>query len=365
MNYKQEPLHIHTPVPNGTYEVTVTVTAHEEIKFTVLAQSRRFMAQDIELKKGCTTDITFNVSVCDYHKNGADYTHVEGVDIYIMCDGDFSAVSAVSPVDIPTIFIAGDSTVTDQSAEYPYSPTSAYCGWGQMFPQFLSTGIVVENHAQSGSTTEDFKNVNFTAFSDKIKEGDFLIIEFGHNDQKVEALDAFGGYSENLRYFINFARKKGATPIISSPINRIIFQKDGTLLNLLGDYRNAVKNVCEEMNVPFIDLWTRTTEFFEAAGAVKAWDYFWGNGTERDYTHTNDIGGNIVARFVADEIIKNNVQPIADLIKRDMIAVEMPEKDTSNTPQNSKELEHLKTIGLVNIPKASDLADLDKDISDI
>ncbi len=119
------------------------------------------------------------------------------------------------------------------------------------------------------------------------------------------------------------------------------------------------------MNVPFIDLWSRTTEFFEAAGAVKAWDYFWGNGTDRDYTHTNDIGGNIVARFVANEMIKNNVQPIADLIKKDMINVEMPKHDSSVKPQNSKEIEHLKTIGLVNVPKASELADLDKDITNI
>ena len=107
---------------------------------------------------------------------------------------------------------------------------------------------------------------------------------------------------------------------------------------MLGDYRTAVKNVCDEMNVPFIDLWSRTTEFFEAAGAVKAWDYFWGNGTDRDYTHTNDIGGNIVARFVANEMIKNNVQPIADLIKKDMINVEMPKHDSSVKPQNSKEI---------------------------
>jgi len=119
------------------------------------------------------------------------------------------------------------------------------------------------------------------------------------------------------------------------------------------------------MNVPFIDLWSRTTEFFEAAGAVKAWDYFWGNGTDRDYTHTNDIGGNIVARFVANEMIKNNVQPIADLIKKDMINVEMPKHDSSVKPQNLKEIEHLKTIGLVNVPKASELADLDKDITNI
>ncbi len=362
MNYKHKPLHISTPVPNGTYEVTITVTAHEDITFTILAQSRRFMAQDVTLKKGAVSDITFNVSVCDYHKNNEDFTAVEGVDIYIMCDGDFSAVSAVSPVEIPTIYIAGDSTVTDQPAEYPYTPASTYCGWGQMLPQFLNTGIAVENHAQSGSTTEDFKNVNFTAFKDKIKAGDFLIIEFGHNDQKIETLDAFGGYTENLKYFIDFARAKGAVPMISSPINRIIFKEDGTLLNLLGDYRNAVKKVCGEMNVAFIDLWSRTTEFFEAAGAVKAWDYFWGNGTDRDYTHTNDIGGNIIARFAADEIIKNDVRPIADLIKRDMIGVEMPERDNSAAPCNAKELEHIKTIGLVNIP---DLADIDKDITDI
>ena len=365
MNYEKEPLHISTSVPNGTYEVTVTVTAHEDIIFTILSQSRRFMAQDINLGKGESTDITFNVSVCDYHKNNEDYTNVNGVEIDIMCDGDFTALSAVSPVNIPTVYIAGDSTVTDQPAEYPYNATSTYCGWGQMFPQFLNAGIAVENHAQSGSTTEDFKNVNFTAFKDKIKKGDFLIIEFGHNDQKIDTLDAFGGYTENLKYFVNFVREKCANPIICSPINRIIFQEDGTLLNLLGDYRTAVKNVCDEMNVPFIDLWSRTTEFFEAAGAVKAWDYFWGNGTDRDYTHTNDIGGNIVARFVANEMIKNNVQPIADLIKKDMINVEMPKHDSSVKPQNSKEIEHLKTIGLVNVPKASELADLDKDITNI
>jgi hypothetical protein len=118
------------------------------------------------------------------------------------------------------------------------------------------------------------------------------------------------------------------------------------------------------MDVPCIDLWSRTTEFFEAVGATDAWGYFWGDGTDRDYTHTNDIGGRIVAQFAADEIIKNNVMPIADLIKNDMISVEIPEKSAAQSPQNSKELQHIKTIGLVNLP-TSTLADLDKDISKI
>ncbi len=365
MNYKNKPLHINTLVPNGTYEVTISITAHEDITFTILSQSRRFMVQDASLKKNEKKDYRFNVSVCDYHKNHENYTSVNGVNLDIVCDGNFSAVSAVSPSVIPVIYIAGDSTVTDQPAEYPYNPSATYCGWGQMLPQFLNTGIAVENHAQSGSTTADFLKVNFTAFSDKIKPGDFLIVEFGHNDQKLPELDAFGGYTENLKRFINFAREKGAVPIISSPINRIIFRQDGTLLNLLGDYRKAVQNICAEMEVSFIDLWSRTTEFFEAAGPVKAWDYFWSNGTERDYTHTNDIGGNIIARFAADEIIKNNIQPIADLIKKDIISVTMPEKKLDTYTQNTKELEHLKTIGLVNIPQALALTDIDKDITSI
>ena len=104
MNYEKEPLHISTSVPNGTYEVTVTVTAHEDIVFTILSQSRRFMAQDINLGKGESTDITFNVSVCDYHKNNEDYTNVNGVEIDIMCDGDFtSPVTQPSQTSLPNI----------------------------------------------------------------------------------------------------------------------------------------------------------------------------------------------------------------------------------------------------------------------
>lgn len=359
MNYENHPLHISTPVPNGTYEVTVTVTAHEDITFTIYAQSRRVMVQDDTMRNGEKKDFVFNVSVCDHHKRDAEYTVVSGVELDIACDGNLTAVSAVSPVSVPTVYIAGDSTVTDQPAEYPYSPSSTYCGWGQMFPQLLKTGIAVENQAQSGSATKDFIEINFTAFKEKIKEGDFLIIEFGHNDQKIKELGAFTGYADNLKFLINFARGKGASPIVCSPINRILFQEDGTLLNLLGDYRNAAKSVCEEMNVPFIDLWTRTTEFFERAGASKAWDYFRCDGADRDYTHTNDIGGSIVSRFVAQEMIEANVEPIASLIKRDMITVEMPEPDPDAKPMNAKEIEHIKTIGLVNMP------DIDRDITKI
>lgn len=357
-----EPLLIEVKVPNGNYEVCVTVKAHEDTVFSVLSQSRRFMAHDIEIKNGCQTDVIFNVNVCDVHKRDCDYYEVKTVQIYILTEGAVTATAAVSPVDVPTIYIAGDSTVTDQPAEYPYNLKSTYCGWGQMLPQFLKTGIAVSNHAQSGSTTQDFKEINFTAFCDKIKTGDYLIIEFGHNDQKIETLDAFGGYAENLRYFINFARKKGANPILCSPINRIIFQEDGTLLNLLGEYRNAVKSVAEEMRVPFVDLWSRTTEYFETAGPVKSWDFFWGNGTDRDYTHTNDIGGKLIAKMVSQELL-NQKTAFWEFIKSDDIQITQIFADKGDKADNSNELSHLKTIGLVNTP--SKLTDIDNDITNI
>lgn len=360
-SYSKEPMEIKIPLPNGTYEVTVTVTASDDTVFTILAQTRRFMVQDEPIRKGEKKSFTFAVSVCDYHMHGSEYTKVYGVEIYILCDGGITAAAAVSPLDLPTFYICGDSTVTDQKARYPYNPKSTYCGWGQMFPQLLDEKLAVSNHAQSGSTTDDCLETNFNAFKDKLKPGDIVLAEFGHNDQKKSNLDAFGGYADNLRRFVTLVREKGAVPILSSPINRIIFEQDGHLKNLLGDYRNAVQAVCDEENVPFIDLWSRTTEFFEKAGCVKSWGFFFADENGRDYTHTNDIGGKIVAKFMALELVRIGFEPIAAHIKQDMLAIPEVIAAPDDTMDNSAELEHLKSIGLVNTSGA--INDIDMDVT--
>lgn len=361
-NYTNEPLLISMNVPNGNYEVTVSIKAHSDTVFSVLSQRRRFIANDIEIKANNSIDITFNANVCDYHMNGADYTEVKTLDTYILCDGDITATATASPVEIPAIYIAGDSTVTDQPAEYPYVPSETYCGWGQVLQGLLKNGISVSNHAQSGSCTAAFIDVNLTAFKDKIKKGDVLICEFGHNDQKVKELDAFGGYAENLRYFVNLAKEKGAYPILNSPINRIIFEPDGTLKNLLGEYRNAVESVAKELDVPFVDMWSLTTDYFVTAGPVKAWDFFRCKDDARDYTHTNDIGGILIAKMFAREIKKKNIAPIAEFIDEDKIQIEQVYADEGDKFDNSQMLEHIKGIGLVNTPGISDI---DADITEI
>jgi lysophospholipase L1-like esterase len=339
---------------NGTYTLEVRVTAKNTTPYIILCESRRWLYEG-ELSTGETKLHRFTVNVCDIHKFGTDYVKQDCLTVGVM--GDVSYTCTAVPCSAPTIYIAGDSTVTDQPAEYPYNPSSTYCGWGQMLPLYLTEGIAVSNHAQSGSTTAEFMQANWTVVKDRLKEGDFLVVEFGHNDQKIKELDAYGGYAKNLRYYIDEARARGANPILCSPINRIIFEPDGTLKNLLGEYRNAVKSVAEEQSVPFIDLWSRTTEYMQAAGPEDAWDYFWGDGKTRDYTHTNDTGGKLVAKFVAQEIEKIGIQPVASHIKTDEIKTTLP--TPSGKKNTATNINDYRTVGLVNLP------DLDKDITNI
>lgn len=347
---------------NGTYNVRI-VSENGDGKMTIMSDNRRFMFSDYALEKDKKNVFEFTVNVCDYHKHNCEYEKRDCIQLMFMGDVAISTIE-IEKVDAPTIYFAGDSTVTDQPAEYPYNPSSTYCGWGQMLGGYLKKGIAVSNHAQSGSTTQDFKECNWLVVKERLKKGDMLFVEFGHNDQKVESLDAFGGYADNLRYYVNEARKAGAIPVLCSPINRIIFQEDGTLLNLLGEYRKAVKSVAEEMNVAFVDMWSKTTEYFEADGAVHAWSWFWGDGEKRDYTHTNDFGGALVAKFGAQEIVDKKILPVCDFVKTELISVKIPNRDNTEKIDMSKELEHVSTVGLVNVPKGA-IPDIDEDITNI
>ncbi len=360
IKYKHQPLEIKSTVPNGNYEVTLDITAHSDTSLTVYSQNRRFMAEDIEMRAGEKREIKFIVNVCDYIRRDAAHK-VDGVEIYIACDGDITVTSAISPVDVPTLWIIGDSTVTDQPAEYPYDPEKTYCGWGQVMPLLLSEEIAVSNHAESGATSAETKAVHFNAIKDKIKAGDFLMMEFGHNDQKLPELDAFGGYADGLRYFVKYALDKGAKPIVNSPINRIIFGSNGKIFNLLGDYRDAAERVAEEFNVPFIDMWTATTDFFEPLGLYTSKKYFRHDGAEQDYTHTNDLGGGIAARLCAGLIAKAGIEGLSDKVLADRTEIEEIEPDP-NAPfeTNAQEFERLKTLGVGGVP-----ADIDEDISHI
>lgn len=360
------PLRFDVDVPhNGTYNVKLLIGDYaKDTKVTVQSEARRFIINNKSVKKGEFIEAEFTVNVCDRKFRDEDYVTDNTLNIAVIGDNAcLNSLSIEEVADAVTIYIAGDSTVTDQSANYPYNPKSTYCGWGQMLGQFLKKGVCVSNHAQSGSTTQAFMENNWTVVKERIKKGDFLFIQFGHNDQKEESLGAYTGYADNLRYYIDYVRSIGANPVVCTPINRIIFEEDGSLRDLLGEYGSAVRSVCKEKNVPFIDLLKKTTEYFEATGDVDSWGYFWGDGTNRDYTHTNDIGGNLIAKFVAQGIVDNQIEPICNFIKADEIKVDMPKKKKAvkKHDDNSKELSAVKNIGLVNLPKFKDIAGLENE----
>lgn len=360
IKYKKEPLELKYAVPNGNYRVCLNVKAEADTVYNVYSQNRRFVAEGRRIKAGETQTMTFLVNVCDYTRREAAHAE-EGVRIDIACDDVISAEFSVSPVNVPTLYIIGDSTVTDQPAEYPYDPEKTYCGWGQVIPMLFDKEIAVSNHAESGATSAEAREVHFNAIRDKITSGDYLMMEFGHNDQKQPELDAFGGYTENLRWFVEYAKKCGAQPVLNSPMNRIIFDEKGSIVNLLGDYRNAVKSVAEELKVPFIDLFTATTNFFEPLGLYTAKRFFRHDEASQDYTHTNDPGGGIVARLCAELIRSAQIDGLSEHVLADRLKMEEI-KAGPDVPRESNihEFTRLKSIGLGAVP-----ADLDDDISGI
>lgn len=350
---------------NSTYSLYVTIDGGSEGRtVSLLTQSRRFMMNNERVPAGEHT-YEFSVCVCDIHMSGSAYTVWDRIRVMLMADEWCITAIETEEKEMPVIYIAGDSTVTDQPAEYPYHPESSFCGWGQMISGLLKPGIAVSNHAQSGSTTAEFLSCNWNVVKERMKPGDMLIVEFGHNDQKIEELDAFGGYRKNLIYFIEETKKRGAYPVINSPINRIIFNPDGTLADLLGEYGEACRVTAEEYGVPMADMLKKTTEFFEAVGSIHAWDYFRCLGDSKDYTHTNDIGGALIAKFFAQEAVEKNIMPIAGFIKTGMTATPVPECEKPEICDSSESLAHMAGIGLVHIPKNGVLPDIDNDIRDL
>jgi len=339
---------------NGTYNLKVNIYAKSDTDYVIFCDSRRWLYEG-HLKKNGEIKHSFSVNVCDIHKYNQGYIKKEHLLVGVLGDVEFSC--ELHKANYPTVYLAGDSTVTDQPAEYPYNPASTYCGWGQMLPLVLKEGLAVSNHAESGSSTGQFLGCNWLVLEKRIKPGDFLAVQFGHNDQKQPHLDPFGGYAKNLRHFVKKARELGANPILCSPINRIIFEENGKIKNLLGDYRNSVKQISLEENVPFIDLWAKTTEFFEKVGPVDSWDYFWSKGNDRDYTHTNDIGGKLVAKFFAQAIVKNKVSGFFEFIILENIETPVPKP--SGRKETGVNVKDLSQIGLVNLPE------LDRDITNI
>lgn len=208
------------------------------------------------------------------------------------------------------IFWAGDSTVKRNN--YTSFPQT---GIGQAFELFVNRNVSVENFAQNGRSTKSFiAEGRLDAIDRKIQEGDFLFIQFGHNDAKHDPeryTEAFGDFQDNLKKHIDVAIKHGAHPVLITPLYRRLFSEDGkTLVEAThGDYPQAIIELAQRLNVPVIDLCTKSRELIEQAGpeVSKEWFIFVPAGKydnfpegKEDTTHLRIEGAYRFSRIIAD-----------------------------------------------------------------
>jgi len=230
-------------------------------------------------------------------------------------------ITIVPANDLPVIFLAGNSTVVDEGME-------PWCGWGQVIPDFFTEEVAVANYAESGQAANTFvSSRRLDKLLTQIKPGDYLFIEFGHNDQKQtgEGKGPYTSYKSDLRYLVDQARSYGAHPILVTPMHRRRFDENGKVINTHGEYPDAVRQLAEEGQVPLIDLSSMSRVLYEAWGVEGSKQGFvhYPAGTFpgqetalEDNTHFNMYGGFQIAQCILRGLIELD-SPLTKYIRKE------------------------------------------------
>ena len=175
--------------------------------------------------------------------------------------------TAFAQTNLVTVHMIGDSTMANK----PVIPANPERGWGQMLHMYFNESVRVLNYAQNGRSSKSFINEGrWENVRTALKPGDFVVIQFGHNDEKTNDVSRgtapFGEFSENLKRFIRESREKQATPILATPVARRKFDETGRLTNTHGVYPEAVRKVAAAENVPLLDLTVGTEKLLQQLG---------------------------------------------------------------------------------------------------
>lgn len=339
-----QPFYFSVDVPEGNYKVTITLGDQKEKTITtVRAESRRLMLENIETKPGEFVTKTFTVNRKERQINASSKVILKDRELTKLDWDDkltfefnnarpcICSMEIAKVADVITVFLAGNSTVVDQDDE-------PWASWGQMIPRFFKSNIVIANHAESGLTLGSFLgSKRLEKVLSVMKPGDYLFIEFGHNDQKDKGPNdgAWKSYTERLKLFISEAKNKGGIPVVVTSTTRRSFDSTGKIANSLGDFPAAARKVAQDENVALIDLNAKTMELFNAMGPVnsmKAYVHYPANSYPgqtkalADNTHFNPYGAYEIAKCII-EGIKENKLGIAKYLVDDLQAFDPSKPD--------------------------------------
>lgn len=215
----------------------------------------------------------------------------------------------------PTLFLIGDSTMANK--ENP--DKNPEHGWGQVLPQFMTSGIEIQNHAMNGRSSKSFRTEGrWDKVEKQLKKGDFVVIQFGHNDQKIKDSTKFTNpytqYKANLERYVNETRAKGATPILMTSIVRRNFTENGVLVDTHKEYPLVVRMVANDMKVPFVDMQLLTEQMEIAYGPEnsKKLHLHFKEGEEPYYTKAKDDDTHL-SRLGAETVAKLAVKDLKSL----------------------------------------------------
>lgn len=214
------------------------------------------------------------------------------------------------------VFLAGDSTCAiKETKAFPET------GWGMPFVHFWDSTVKVVNRAKNGRSTKTFISEGlWKSIMDEAKEGDYVIIQFGHNDEAKDKAERYATpdtFKMNLTKFINETREKKATPILLTPVSRRKFDKEGNAVATHEQYSALVKEIVKETGVLFIDLDEKSKALYQQFGPENSkWLFLQLQPGEHpnypdgrnDNTHFNELGARLIAQLVLKELKALNIE---------------------------------------------------------
>jgi len=301
-------------LPEGTYNVAVEFVGGESGSTnTVKAESRRLMIEREVVAAGASSKRTFTVNIRTPSIQGGGAVRLKDREkgvlhwddkLTLEFNGSHPTVARVEVAPAPdaiTVFLLGDSTVTDQ-------PKEPWNSWGQMLTRFFKPGVAVANHAESGESLKSSLGARRVAkvFS-QIRPGDYVFVQFGHNDMKDRAPDALETYRRNLTQLVADIREHGATPVLITSMERMAGVKKDTLAG----YPDTVREVARAEGVTLIDLHKMSRTLYQALGPNLKLAF-------QDGTHHNGYGSYLLAKCVVEGIRTSDL-PLARHLARDVV----------------------------------------------